>query len=233
MNRRKAKRLLDLTKPLYVRRKLTTHGVTFGPREELPVKELGIRRESIESWFRLRMISHDPNGDIRVPNRLTDHHGRRNDGPTIEEWMDAGYYPEHYPPAGWTVRPSPGYDQFSKTGTLPEPWEGRIALKRKADALWADGKQDEANEIMRAFYEGMTSSEPEAVNPSDASSTEEPSPSESSVDETPEPGDSEGTAEASDEDVEEPSEPSEEATEAPTPAPEPTSGRRRGGKRGS
>lgn len=35
-----------------------------------------------------------------------DTNGLRTDGPTIEEWVEAGYQPQFYPPDGWCEKPS-------------------------------------------------------------------------------------------------------------------------------
>jgi hypothetical protein len=38
--------------------------------------------------------------------------GKRTNGPTIEEWVKAGYRPEHYPPGDYAEKPSPGLDAY-------------------------------------------------------------------------------------------------------------------------
>jgi hypothetical protein len=38
----------------------------------------------------------------------------RQDGPTLEEWMKAGYEPQHYPPVGYAEKPSEGLDAFKQ-----------------------------------------------------------------------------------------------------------------------
>lgn len=50
------------------------------------------------------------------PNEMPplDADGLKLGGPTIEEWVKAGYKPENYPPQGWAIKPSPGLDKFLK-----------------------------------------------------------------------------------------------------------------------
>lgn len=36
----------------------------------------------------------------------------RTDGPTLEEFVAAGYKPENYPPSGYAERPSAGLDEY-------------------------------------------------------------------------------------------------------------------------
>lgn len=43
----------------------------------------------------------------------------RTDGPTLEEYLDAGYQAANYPPAGWAEKPSDGLTLFRTTGQLP------------------------------------------------------------------------------------------------------------------
>jgi len=38
--------------------------------------------------------------------------GLRTDGPTLEEYVEAGYLAENYPPQGWAEKPSPGLDAY-------------------------------------------------------------------------------------------------------------------------
>lgn len=127
----RTKRLLDLSRPLYVRRRMTTRGHSFGMGEKLPWQEIGVSQRSIERWFRLRIVSHEPGGDQR-PGRnydqkeidrregRTDADGLRLDGPTLEEFTIAGYPPESYPPEGWAARPSAAYDAYLEQLTAPE-----------------------------------------------------------------------------------------------------------------
>ncbi len=39
-------------------------------------------------------------------------------GPTIEEWVAAGYLPENYPPNGYAEVASAGLEKFKATGSL-------------------------------------------------------------------------------------------------------------------
>jgi hypothetical protein len=45
-----------------------------------------------------------------------DSSGLRTDGPTMEEFIDAGYPPSRYPPVGWTEKPSPALDAYRANG---------------------------------------------------------------------------------------------------------------------
>lgn len=47
--------------------------------------------------------------------------GLRQDGPTIEAYVAAGYLPGNYPPAGYAEMPSQGLEVFRATGKMPEP----------------------------------------------------------------------------------------------------------------
>ena len=61
----------------------------------------------------------------------------RTDGPTIEEFVFAGYKPENYPPAGYAERPSAGLDRYraqekaaaaaAQAASAPSPGEGASA----------------------------------------------------------------------------------------------------------
>src|SRR3990167_10207110 len=115
MNRTTAKRLFDPHPPLYCRRELTEGGHTFGIGDEFPWEQLGLRPEHVLPLFRHRHVGHDrlvdeekPDGVAPEAEALTDESGNRLDGPTIEEWVGAGYLPEPYPPRGWAIKPSDG-----------------------------------------------------------------------------------------------------------------------------
>lgn len=47
----------------------------------------------------------------------------REDGPTLEEWVKAGYRPEGYPPVGYAELPSPALEAYkaTKIGQPPVP----------------------------------------------------------------------------------------------------------------
>ncbi len=41
-------------------------------------------------------------------------------GPTLEQWLKAGYKAENYPPDGFLENPTPVLTQFKKDGSLPK-----------------------------------------------------------------------------------------------------------------
>lgn len=43
----------------------------------------------------------------------------RDDGPTLEEFVNAGYKARRYPPNGYAEKPSSGLDAYKKDGTVP------------------------------------------------------------------------------------------------------------------
>lgn len=129
--RNKAKRLLDLEKPLYARRRLETHGHSYAMGEPVPWRDIGISRLTIERWFRLRIVSHFPGGDqsqkreltqVQIDRRegRTDKDGKRLGGPTMEEFVEAGYEASDYPPLGFAVVSSDMYDAYLEQLTAPQ-----------------------------------------------------------------------------------------------------------------
>lgn len=42
-------------------------------------------------------------------------------GPTIEEYVAAGYLPENYPPGDYKEKESPALEVFKATGKMPDP----------------------------------------------------------------------------------------------------------------
>lgn len=44
---------------------------------------------------------------------------RREDGPTLEEYVAAGYLPANYPPGGYAEQASPALDHYRATGAMP------------------------------------------------------------------------------------------------------------------
>lgn len=61
-----------------------------------------------EAW-RSRRGKEQPPAVVDPP---VDHVGRRLDGPTIEEHVEAGNAPSTYPPPGCVARESPGYAKY-------------------------------------------------------------------------------------------------------------------------
>lgn len=119
----KRMRLLDLEKPLFVRRKMTAGGREWDDHEEFKWMLHGISAQTVGMLFRQRRISHFKEGDFTTPltttesdarqaevyaDPLTDADGLRLDGPTVEEWVAAGYLARVYPPNGYRMRKSPG-----------------------------------------------------------------------------------------------------------------------------
>lgn len=47
-----------------------------------------------------------------VPTANTNEAGLRTDGPTFEQYVDAGYPPANYPPGGYVEKPSAGLDAY-------------------------------------------------------------------------------------------------------------------------
>ncbi len=131
--RRRAKRTLDPGLPVYARRPVRTHGLVFGVRDAIPWRNLGISFRTILCWWRTRLISHDPRGDNAkvVREGMTDSDGNRLNGPTIEEWVETGYLPEQYPPAGWAAVPSPALEQYKELDGLG-PWDHEMLDERRA-----------------------------------------------------------------------------------------------------
>ena len=145
MNRTTAKRLFDPHRPLYCRRELTEGGHTFGIGDEFPWEQLGLRPEHVLPLFRHRHVGHDrlvdeekPDGVAPEAEALTDESGNRLDGPTIEEWVGAGYLPEHYPPRGWAIKPSDGLLAWNARQAGGEvlvvlPWDEAAVQKRRTE----------------------------------------------------------------------------------------------------
>lgn len=57
----------------------------------------------------------------------------RANGPTIEEWVAAGYTPENYPPMGYIERSSAGLERFRATGSIDEPDTSTVDQKPAPD----------------------------------------------------------------------------------------------------
>lgn len=78
----------------------------------------------------------------------------RDDGPTIEEWVAAGYLPENYPPDGYAERRSDGLKAFKKNGKIPP------ALVEKARAELDARRQAEADAAAKAAADAAASAPP-------------------------------------------------------------------------
>jgi hypothetical protein len=62
-----------------------------------------------------------------------DANGLKLDGPTLEEWVKAGYMPENYPPKGWAEKPSVGLAKF-RADQADAAIKKEAAAKAKAHA---------------------------------------------------------------------------------------------------
>jgi hypothetical protein len=97
---------------------------------ELEVEESDMPHLEATGW--LLDASPAPLGDVS-PSDAT-----REDGPTIEQYVAAGYLPERYPPFDYPIKPSPGLDAWVKRQTDPSvalPWdEVKVQAIRDAQA---------------------------------------------------------------------------------------------------
>lgn len=75
--------------------------------------------------------------------------GEKLDGPTIEEFVAAGYLPEEYPPPGYAVLPSAGLDAFKSGGKVP--WDA-AAVQKKREQQAEDRRIDGMTEEEFAAY---------------------------------------------------------------------------------
>lgn len=75
--------------------------VKFGGKRYQPGHPLDLTREEVASL---------PEGVVKVLSWRTD--GPRKDGPTLEEYVEAGYDPADYPPQGFAEVPSAGLDAY-------------------------------------------------------------------------------------------------------------------------
>lgn len=62
-------------------------------------------------------------------------------GPTIEEFVAAGYLPEHYPPQGYEKRASAGLQAFETNGQVP--WDARLVQARRESIMRERAEQAE------------------------------------------------------------------------------------------
>lgn len=71
MSRFSAKRLFDESRPVYARGVMELYDQTVQPSERVPWQELGIPLRMVQSWYRLRMVSHNPDGDGKYERDLS------------------------------------------------------------------------------------------------------------------------------------------------------------------
>jgi len=140
MGRFQLRRTFKEDSPLYVRRQLEAAGIQFNMGELLPWKELEVELGMVKRWFRLRLVGHElieggpPREEPQARKPPRDSHGLRTDGPTIEEFVAAGYLPEHYEDGNilqdYATKPSPGLSSYrrDKTG----PWLEEQMEERRA-----------------------------------------------------------------------------------------------------
>lgn len=57
-------RIFDPARKVYAVKRMTSLGHTFAAGAEIDWRQCGFDRQRIEMWFRLRMISHFPGGDL-------------------------------------------------------------------------------------------------------------------------------------------------------------------------
>lgn len=57
-------RLFDPEQPIYAQRPMQLSGLVYEMHDEIPWKDLEVDQKIVEGWFRLRMISHVPGGDL-------------------------------------------------------------------------------------------------------------------------------------------------------------------------
>lgn len=62
--------------------------------------------------------------------------GLRDDGPTFEEFVKAGYLPENYPPEGYAEKPSTGLDEY------------RAANPKKVDTIY-EGEDPSSRPVVK------------------------------------------------------------------------------------
>lgn len=57
------------------------------------------------------------------PNEVHDYEcgGWQVYGPTFEEWIEAGYQPQHYPPAGYPAKLTTGFAAYQEAQKQPAP----------------------------------------------------------------------------------------------------------------
>jgi len=91
-------------------------------------------------------------------------------GPTIEEYVSAGYLPEEYPPQGYEKRASAGLTAFESGGKVP--WDERLVQARReqvtrerAEQAARDAAQLKANAAQSEIAARNVVAEPEPVTP--------------------------------------------------------------------
>lgn len=105
-------------------------------------------KPTLDEWIKkgmVEVIKLDSSGQVPEDYKIPyDAEGKRLDGPTIEEWMKAGYPADRYPPFDYAEKPSPGLTAFRK-----QQQEEAVAAQKaqeEAAALAADmaKKEEEA-----------------------------------------------------------------------------------------
>lgn len=87
-----------------------------------------------ETLSPITMHGETPPGQfVQTENTAPDEASLREDGPTIEEWIAAGYRPEHYPPSGYAEKNSPGLSRFKVGGPIDQEWIDQARAKLDAE----------------------------------------------------------------------------------------------------
>lgn len=76
--------------------------------------ELTKRNALVDAQFKNRFGT-DAVVSVAKDEPVTNAGELKTDGPTMEEWLKAGYKPEHYPPQGYAEKPSAGLDEYRKS----------------------------------------------------------------------------------------------------------------------
>jgi hypothetical protein len=82
----------------------------------------------------------DPDARVVEPAPVRpepDSSGLRTDGPTLAQWLKAGYIADAYPPPGYAVRPDPVADAEQKKLDVDRAAADLAVIKNKADELAA------------------------------------------------------------------------------------------------
>lgn len=110
-------------------------------------------------------------GMPRQPGNM-DSEGLRTDGPTIEEWVKAGYPADNYPPRGYAEKPSQGLNEHKAQKLAPgemttasaeqkKPWldeTGKERTDSSASGLSlggeSEGKEDQTSALPKNIHFG-------------------------------------------------------------------------------
>lgn len=81
--------------------------IRLGAFHDITDEHYARSKSLIDEWVSKGMVSVRQLGTNEVATS-----GGTSDGPTFEEWVQAGYSPDNYPPAGYPEIPSPGLTEF-------------------------------------------------------------------------------------------------------------------------